>query len=66
VNLDDVVLLVAVYADAAGRRSHRRPQGQPRRDAATRSQMPCGLITANALEILASRETARNHFYRGD
>jgi hypothetical protein len=39
--LDDVVLLVAVYVDAAGDRER-------------------------ALEILASRETARNRFYRGD
>jgi 5,6,7,8-tetrahydromethanopterin hydro-lyase len=65
-HVDDVVLLVAVYVDADGD-DHTAVREANRR--ATRDAIADALQLDHrerTREILASRETARNRFYRGD
>jgi formaldehyde-activating enzyme len=65
-HVDDVVLLVAVYVDPEGS-DHTAVREANRR--ATRDAIADALQADHrerALETMASRETARNRFYRGD
>jgi 5,6,7,8-tetrahydromethanopterin hydro-lyase len=64
-HVDDLVLLIAVYVDAAGD-DHTAVREANRR--ATRDALADALLPSHrerALEILALRETATNRFYRG-